>query len=56
MSFTKEWEVSDVKKRYINPLVKNDRLTEISTKSKIFVEQVKNYKFENYVWFQFNVL
>ena len=46
----------DVKKRYINPLVKNDRLTEISTKSKIFVEQVKNYKFENYAWFQFNVL
>lgn len=46
----------DVKKRYINPLVKDVRLTDISTKSKELVDQVKNYKFENYAWFQFKVL
>lgn len=46
----------DVKKRYINPLVKDVRLTDISTKSKELVDQVKNYKFENYAWFQFRVL
>lgn len=46
----------DVKKRYINPLVKDTRLTDLSAKSKELIEQVRNYKFENYAWFQFNVL
>ena len=46
----------DVKKRYINPLVKDVRLTDISAKSKELIDQVRNYKFENYAWFQFRVL
>ena len=46
----------DVKKRYINPLVKDTRLTDLSAKSKELIEQVRNYKFENYAWFQFRVL
>ena len=46
----------DVKKRYINPLVENTRLTDLSAKSKKLIEQVRNYKFDNYAWFQFNVL
>ena len=46
----------DVKKRYINPLVKDGRLTDISAKSKELIDQVRNYKFENYAWFQFRVL
>lgn len=45
----------DVKKRYINPLVKGVRLTDISLVSKELIEQVENYKFENYAWFQFEV-
>ena len=46
----------DVKKRYINPLVKDTRLTDLSAKAKELIEQVRNYKFENYAWFQFRVL
>ena len=46
----------DVKKRYINPLVNNTRLTDISPKSKELIEQILNYKFNNYGWFKFNVL
>ena len=46
----------DVKKRYINPLVKDTRLTDLSAKAKEIIEQVRNYKFENYAWFQFRVL
>lgn len=45
----------DVKKRYINPLVKGVRLTDISLVSKELIEQVENYKFKNYAWFQFEV-
>ena len=45
----------DVKKRYINPLVKDVRLTDISLVSKELIEQVENYKFKNYAWFQFEV-
>ena len=46
----------DVKKRYINPLVKDVRLADISSISKELIEQVENYKFKNYAWFQFDVL
>lgn len=45
----------DVKKRYINPLVKGVRLTDISLMSKELIGQVENYKFKNYAWFQFEV-
>ena len=45
-----------LKKRYINPLVKDTRLTDLSATSKELIEQVRNYKFENYAWFQFKVL
>ncbi len=45
----------DVKKRYINPLVKDVRLTDISLVSKELIEQVENYKFKNYAWFQFEL-